>query len=343
MPAAVAQPINFSLADQTRARGTTDPGIVTATSHRALPAATAPSRALPPRGRIPDPPGPPEDRGGDTPWRASTSERPCASHPCARDPGTASMAAPGFGASAEGVPNAFGDCAVPVAAQMATIITAARAVACALAGRRSIPFDTMRLADMRPSRTGRHILSQGHVQCAAAHSPRPVRCASAQCAATQSFPRLDACVGLSRSATILRIFENHPAAAPCPSRKTRAPPSSLINNAKRREFWYGGPYTREQTLHQEPRDRSAYARGRKGLPTRTARRLAARSFGDRDAATARADDRAETSGGHARGIAQFEIRRPRKGSPHHTTRPGSSSRRTYPPIGSTTLADSFAS
>ena len=39
------------------------------------------------------------------PWRARTSERPCASQPWARDPGTALIAAPGCGLSADGTPN----------------------------------------------------------------------------------------------------------------------------------------------------------------------------------------------------------------------------------------------
>ena len=57
------------------------------------------------------------------PWRASTSERPCVSQPCARDPGTAVMSAPGCGLSADGRPKGFGDCAVS-AAQAPTASTA---------------------------------------------------------------------------------------------------------------------------------------------------------------------------------------------------------------------------
>src|SRR5262245_46135822 len=48
------------------------------------------------------------------PCRAMTSERPCASQPCARDPDTASIVAAGLGLSPVGLPKAFGDCAVAV-------------------------------------------------------------------------------------------------------------------------------------------------------------------------------------------------------------------------------------
>jgi hypothetical protein len=62
------------------------------------------------------------------PWRARTSDRPCDSQPCARDPGTALIAAPGCGRSADGTPNAFGDCAARVASvAMAISSTAAMA------------------------------------------------------------------------------------------------------------------------------------------------------------------------------------------------------------------------
>src|SRR4030095_14488250 len=53
------------------------------------------------------------------PWRASTSERPWPSQPCAREPGTALMVLPGCGVSAEGAPKAVGDCALPMATQLA--------------------------------------------------------------------------------------------------------------------------------------------------------------------------------------------------------------------------------
>ncbi len=54
------------------------------------------------------------------PWRASTSERPCPSQPCAREPGTAWMPAAGCGLSADGCPNGFGDCALPAIAESTT-------------------------------------------------------------------------------------------------------------------------------------------------------------------------------------------------------------------------------
>ena len=80
------------------------------------PAATAASMALPPFRRISRPACAASGSLVATmPWRASTSERPCVSQPCARDPGTASIPAPGCGLSADGRPNGFGDCAMPTA------------------------------------------------------------------------------------------------------------------------------------------------------------------------------------------------------------------------------------
>ena len=58
------------------------------------------------------------------PCRARTSERPCESHPCARDPGTASIVPDGCGLSGVGMPNGFGDCASPVAAYTTTAAAA---------------------------------------------------------------------------------------------------------------------------------------------------------------------------------------------------------------------------
>ena len=76
------------------------------------PVATAASIALPPCRRISSPASAASGSLVATmPWRASTSDRPCASQPCARDPGTALMSAPGCGLSAVGMPKAFGDCA----------------------------------------------------------------------------------------------------------------------------------------------------------------------------------------------------------------------------------------
>ena len=54
----------------------------------------------------------------------------------ARDPGTALIEAPGCALSDEGIPNGLGDCAVPVAAQMATAIAATNAAVRTLAVRR---------------------------------------------------------------------------------------------------------------------------------------------------------------------------------------------------------------
>src|SRR5262249_34473654 len=76
------------------------------------PVATAASIALPPRRRISSPASAASGSLVATmPWRARTSDRPCDNHPCARDPGTAVIAVPGCGWSADGTPNAWGDCA----------------------------------------------------------------------------------------------------------------------------------------------------------------------------------------------------------------------------------------
>ncbi len=62
------------------------------------PVATAASIALPPWRRISSPASAASGSLVATmPWRARTSDRPCASQPCARDPGTALIAAPGCG------------------------------------------------------------------------------------------------------------------------------------------------------------------------------------------------------------------------------------------------------
>src|SRR5262245_49102769 len=88
------------------------------------PVATAASMALPPRRRISSPASAASGSLVATmPWRASTSDRPCDSQPCARDPGTALIVEPGCGTSADGTPNGCGDCAVIVAS--ATSITTA--------------------------------------------------------------------------------------------------------------------------------------------------------------------------------------------------------------------------
>src|SRR5262245_39387493 len=59
------------------------------------------------------------------PCRARTSDRPCDSHPCARDPGTALTMAPGCGTSADGTPKALGDCALGAASITTRAVTAA--------------------------------------------------------------------------------------------------------------------------------------------------------------------------------------------------------------------------
>ena len=74
------------------------------------PVATAASMALPPFCRISRPACAASGSLVATmPWRARTSDRPCADHPCARDPGTALMVLAGCGLSAVGMPKAFGD------------------------------------------------------------------------------------------------------------------------------------------------------------------------------------------------------------------------------------------
>ncbi len=65
---------------------------------RTAPAATAASMALPPCRSISRPACAASGSLVATmPWRASTSDRPCASHPCAREPAAASIAAVGVG------------------------------------------------------------------------------------------------------------------------------------------------------------------------------------------------------------------------------------------------------
>src|SRR6187399_1638325 len=102
------------------------------------PVATAASMALPPRRRISRPASLASGSLVATmPCRAITSERPCASQPCAREPGTASMSAAGCGRSIVGMPNGVGDCARPVAHQRARAGTAATAAARRAPGRRA--------------------------------------------------------------------------------------------------------------------------------------------------------------------------------------------------------------
>ena len=81
------------------------------------PVATAASIALPPWRRMLEAGLAPRADRSSPPCRGarSTSERPCDSQPCARDPGTALIAAPGCGTSTDGTPKAFGDCATGVA------------------------------------------------------------------------------------------------------------------------------------------------------------------------------------------------------------------------------------
>ena len=124
-----ARPYNFlSLADHTSAkRSPPMPVSFCDVTSSTAPAATAASMALPPRCRISRPAC--AARGSlvaTTPWRASTSERPCISQPWARTPGTALMVSPGFGTSGVGVPNALGDCAIPVTAQQPAITADAK-------------------------------------------------------------------------------------------------------------------------------------------------------------------------------------------------------------------------
>ncbi len=74
------------------------------------PVATAASMALPPCRRMSSPACAASGSLVATmPWRATTSERPWLSQPCARDPGTALMSAAGCGFSADGCPKGFWD------------------------------------------------------------------------------------------------------------------------------------------------------------------------------------------------------------------------------------------
>src|SRR6185503_7090709 len=79
------------------------------------PVATAASMALPPCRRISRPASAASGSLVATmPWRARTSERPCCSQPCARDPGAALIVLAGCGVSADGTPKGFFDCpAIP--------------------------------------------------------------------------------------------------------------------------------------------------------------------------------------------------------------------------------------
>ena len=88
------------------------------------PVATAASMALPPWRRMSSPACAASGSLVATmPWRATTSERPWLSQPCAREPGTALMSAAGCGVAADGWPKGFWDWAVS-AAQAPTASTA---------------------------------------------------------------------------------------------------------------------------------------------------------------------------------------------------------------------------
>src|SRR5688500_11401712 len=92
------------------------------------------------------------------PCRASTSDRTCPSQPCARDPGTACIEAPGDGLSGDGTPNGLGDCAMPAAAHTrsdrATVIRTAPQ-----AGRRTT-FESLERFDIEADHILRAALSR---------------------------------------------------------------------------------------------------------------------------------------------------------------------------------------